>query len=147
MSTPVPPAPSVERPGDIEIYKQKYENFRHFDKLRWQMPGIALAISAGVVALSARPGMPLDLISLLLVLTAMGTAVCAYTVHRIRYRLEENREALIEVARRIGDTRVHGPESRSATRWLERFMWSVVVCAVIVAALFFAHNHGLISLR
>ena len=131
------------RASDIEIYKQKYENFRHFDKLRWQMPGIALAIGAGVVALASRSGVPLDLVSLLLLLLSMGTAVCAYTVHRIRYRLEENRAALIEVAHRLGDDHVHGPESRSATRWLERFMWCVVLCALVVAALLFAHNHGL----
>lgn len=116
-----------------EIYRQKYENFRHFDKLRWQMPGIALAIGAGVVAVAVRQGTPPPYVPVILVLMGLGTSVCAYAMHRIRFRLEENREALRKVGLQIGDTHVHGPEARSATRALELFLWCVAICAGLAA--------------
>jgi hypothetical protein len=119
--------------SDVEVYKQKYENFRHFDRLRWQMPGIAFAISAGVIALSVRPGVPLTLVTLLLLLMACGVGVCAFAMSRIRARLEENRTALIEVAVRVGDYRVARPGTASATFVLERFLWVVVTLSALVA--------------
>ena len=125
--------PVEKNKNNVEIYRQKYENFRHFDRLRWQMPGIALAIGAGVVAVSARPSVPLPLIVLVLVLMGSGTCVCAYSMRRIRVRIEENREALIDVGMLIGDNRIATPGKKSGTRSLERFLWLVAVCAFGVA--------------
>lgn len=126
--------PIEQNKNNIEIYRQKYENFRHFDKLRWQMPGIALAIGAGVVAVSARPKVPLLLITLMLILMGSGTCVCAYAMHRIRERLEENRKALIEVGELIGDNCIALPAKQSGTRSLQRFLLCVAACSFIGAA-------------
>ena len=35
---------------ELEIYKQRYETYRHFDKLRWQM--LQIAVGAGSVVLA-----------------------------------------------------------------------------------------------
>ena len=135
--------PAEQNKNNVEIYRQKYENFRHFDRLRWQMPGIALAIGAGVVAVSARPSVPLPLIMLVLLLMGSGTCVCAYSMRRIRARLEENRKALIEVAHLIGDDRIATPGTKSGTRSLERFLWCVAGCSFGVALILVLHWLGM----
>ncbi len=36
----------------LEIYRQKYEVFRHLDRLRWQLPTIALPAGGVVLGLA-----------------------------------------------------------------------------------------------
>jgi hypothetical protein len=45
---------------EIEIYRQRYETFRHLDKLRWQMLQFLIAIgTATALVIRSTPG-PLD---------------------------------------------------------------------------------------
>jgi hypothetical protein len=47
----------VGQEADLEIYKQRYETYRHLDKLRWQILQIVVAVgSAAVLTLRATPG-------------------------------------------------------------------------------------------
>ncbi|HUP62696.1 MAG TPA: hypothetical protein VNA69_20005 [Thermoanaerobaculia bacterium] len=94
--------------SDIEIYKQKYENFRHFDRLRWQAPGLALAITAGVLAILTQSEIRDWIASLLFFFLAIVMWLCAYLMKRINIRLEENRDVLEKVAAKIGDTDIPG---------------------------------------
>ncbi|MGH7489156.1 MAG: hypothetical protein ACREMY_26660, partial [bacterium] len=114
-----------------------------FDRLRWQMPGIALALSAGVIAVSVHTEIPLRVLAVVVMLMAIGVSVCAYAMRRIRHRLEENRLALIAVALRIGDPWVAIPEPHSGTRVLETFLWLVVACAAGMAVLIALHVNGI----
>ncbi len=111
----------------IEVYKQKYENFRHFDKLRWQAPGIALAIAAGVVAFSAREGTSPRMLSILLLVLGTLTCLCAFTMWRIGAQLEANREILDKAAKLVGDNDIPGRTRffRSATWYFQLFLWLV----------------------
>ena len=36
---------------NLEIYRQRYETYRHFDKLRWQMLQILVAIASATALL------------------------------------------------------------------------------------------------
>ena len=36
---------------NIEIYRQRFETFRHFDKLRWQMMQILVAVASATALL------------------------------------------------------------------------------------------------
>ena len=41
-------------PEQLEVYKQRYETFRHLDRLRWQMLQISVAVAPLIIAFGAR---------------------------------------------------------------------------------------------
>ena len=42
--------------GALEIYKQRYETYRHLDRLRWQMLQIAVGVGSLRILAFARSG-------------------------------------------------------------------------------------------
>ena len=87
-------------PEEIEIYKQRYETYRHLDKLRWQI--LQMAVGAGTLTLAfAREGPK----PAWWVLIAVGTMLClfAVTILRIRFGVDRNNEVLKSVASVVGD--------------------------------------------
>lgn len=119
---------------NIEIYKQKYENFRHFDRLRWQAPGIAFAIAAGVVAFSAREGTSPWVRSVLLIVLGILICLCAFTMRRIGVQLEVNTQVLDAAAKLIGDETIPKPQRHGAT-WFFQLFLSIVGSGCLVAGI------------
>jgi hypothetical protein len=122
------------QPDDVTIYQQKYEIFRHFDKLRWQTPGIAFAIATGVVAISIRKETPQVVMEYLLAIMGFGAIMCAYTMRRIGIQIEFNRTVLDMVARRIGDRGIpSGPPRRGATGVFQISLWVAGVVSILLS--------------
>jgi hypothetical protein len=41
---------ALDREFRLEAYRQKYLNFRHFDILRWQVPGLAFLVGGALLS-------------------------------------------------------------------------------------------------
>jgi len=127
---------TAEREIALEIYRQKYENFRHFDRLRWQSPGVGLATGSAVLALAREAdGLP----AWWALVIFGGLSILIYFVmFRIRKGLEKNRDALDFVARILGDDSVPPTMLRfGASWWFARFMFTLGVLSLVMAVVRF----------
>jgi len=102
----------------MEIYRQRYETFRHLDKLRWQMLQILVAIgTATTLILRSTSGTPEWWFFMFL---GLGLLVLAFAMHKINRGLQENGKVLRETGRAVGDNAIPDVSSqwRSAAHWL-----------------------------
>jgi len=103
---------------EIEVYTQRYETYRHLDKLRWQMLQIAVAAAPLSLALGrnadAHP-QPWAYAVVGLVLIVLG-----FVMERIRHGITENNRVLREAAAAVGDQFIPSPSSwrRSYSAWI-----------------------------
>lgn len=90
------------------VYVQKYENFRHFDSLRWQMPGLVFAVGGAIFGFAPRmgSGLPHYLASGMYGLFALAGV---FLMHRIRLGLRRNNTSLRRFAISLGDYSVRPP--------------------------------------
>jgi F0F1-type ATP synthase assembly protein I len=109
-------------PEWIEIYKERYETFRHLDRLRWQSPMIALVGGSALLGLTKAeqfiypPFWSFIIFAILCFLSA-------FLIFQIRKGVRKNDEALTEAAREIGDLRIPGStNSRGASWWFMLFL-------------------------
>jgi hypothetical protein len=93
-----------EREIALEIYRQKYANFRHFDTLRWQVPGVVIALYAIILNFAGDKGGPT--VAFLFFLFGLFALSCWWLLVRLRYNTSINTKALQEVARLLGDDTV-----------------------------------------
>ncbi len=109
-----------EKPTEaqLEIYRQRYETFRHLDKLRWQMLQIAIATGSVVLAFgtstSTRPEW-WTWAAVGVILLILGIAMI-----RIGNGVRKNGEALRNAGNTIGDTNIPKQlsNSRSVSFWI-----------------------------
>jgi len=118
----------------LEIYSQRYETFRHLDKLRWQMLQIAVATGAVVLALGKEgSSMPSWWIwaAIGLVFLLCGTAML-----KIGEGIRKNGVALHQAGKEIGDEEIPIPSTgwRSVSVWVAGIL---VIIGVICIALSF----------
>lgn len=101
----------------LEIYRQKYEVFRHFDSLRWHIPTFSLGAGSLLLGFAAKEGQ-----------TPAWWAFCvfgvlslfsSFAIYRVRKGLHKNHEALSAIACIIGDNYIPKTQKRfGATWWL-----------------------------
>lgn len=110
-----------EREIALEIYRQKYEVFRHFDRLRWQLPTIALPAGGAVLGLATDDlGWP-DWWAL--ILFGFMSSLVGFAIFRIRKGIHKNHDCILEIASQIGDYSVLKLKKRfGATWWFALFM-------------------------
>lgn len=94
----------------VQIYQQKYLQYRHFDILRWQVPGLVATL--GALILSFGVDRARFVLPWLLLAYAGFAYLCGYFLQRITYHHDVNTSALRRVARRLGDWSVPGPTAR-----------------------------------
>ena len=87
--------------NDIEIYRQRYETFRHLDRMRFQLLQILVAVGAAAALFSRFRTTPAEwwafaLIGLMLLL--IGNAMS-----KVSNGLWRNNEVLHDIAVKIGD--------------------------------------------
>jgi len=86
----------------LEVYRQRYETFRHLDKLRWQMLQILVAIgTATALVLRATPGAPEWWFSTLI---GGSLILIGWVIEKINQGVRMNQTALKKAAELIGDT-------------------------------------------
>lgn len=101
----------------LEIYRQRYETFRHLDKLFWQM--LQIAIAAGSIILAFGDGESSEpewwaLISIGLILIMLGSAML-----KIFRGRKKNGKVLHKAGIKIGDKDIPIRKSnwKSASYW------------------------------
>lgn len=85
-----------------QIYQQRYETYRHLDRLRWQMFQIAVATGSVVLAFGKGSGSTPDW----WVIAAVGVLFASFGIvmERIRCGISKNGDILRAAAEVIGDT-------------------------------------------
>ena len=89
--------------GQMEIYKQRYETYRHLDRLRWQMLQIAVGAGSLILAFARGDCKPdwwiFAVVGLLLVIFGM-------VMLRIGHGINMNSQVLSKAATAIGDANI-----------------------------------------
>ena len=92
----------VEQNNDLEIYKQRYDTFRHLDRLRWQMFQIAVITASLVMGIKGEPLANLHGV----IWVGMGTlfVFLGFAKLKISEEIMRNYFALKDSGRKIKDT-------------------------------------------
>ena len=103
-------------PDYAEVYRQRYETFRHLDRVRWQMLQIAVGIGSVVLAFGGDARGPQWW-----VVGAVGALLltCGVVMERIRGGIDKNGAVLRKVGARIGDHQI--PDTSG--RWFASSFW------------------------
>jgi hypothetical protein len=108
----------------LEVYRQRYETFRHFDTLRWQMLQTAVASAGIVLALgkdSIGAGMWWLWASVGGILLALGAAML-----KVNSGIIANSLMLKSAGEKLGDDRIPDQKKRrSVANWIALFMCSI----------------------
>ena len=107
---------------DKEIYRQRYETFRHFDRMRFQLLQILVAVGAAAALFFRFQTTPAEwwaftLIGLMLLL--IGNAMS-----KVSNGLWRNNEVLHDIAVKIGDNGIPKSVSKqkSVSYWISLFV-------------------------
>lgn len=115
----------------LEIYRQRYETFRHLDRLRWQMMQLLVAVlSASALVYRSSPNgvggwfwgfLGLAFLTIALVMT------------RISHGIARNGDVLREFGAKVGDDRIPDARDRlrSVAHWLTLAIGFGGVCCLI----------------
>lgn len=101
-----------------EIYKERYETFRHLDKLRWQM--LQLSVAAGSAVLAFGDVVTGSSADWKWAVTGFIFLVLGIAMIRIGNGIKANAEVLCEVGSQIGDKWIPKPtpNHRSVSFWI-----------------------------
>ena len=102
----------------LEVYRQRYETFRHFDKLRWQMLQILVAIGTATTLILRSTSGPLGW--WFFMFSGAGLVVLSIAMHKINQGLRKNGETLKAKGEAIGDTEIPEVSNQwcSIAHWL-----------------------------
>ena len=123
------------------IYIQRYETFRHLDRLRWLMFQIAIATSGAIIAVFRNFGklyyFPLLSIGSILLLTGIS-------MRRINLGIVKNGEFLHKIGKEVGDSEIPLPQFnvKSIAWWISWLMIIVGIVLIISWACLFALMEG-----
>lgn len=87
-------------PEKLEIYKQRYDTYRHLDRLRWQI--FQIAVGAGTLTLAFARGTDKPEWWVLMI---VGFMLCIFgkVMLRIGHGINKNGEVLHRIGNEIGD--------------------------------------------
>lgn len=109
--------------NQIEVYKQRYETYRHLDRLRWQM--LQIAVGAGSLILAFAGG---DSEPAWWIFAAVGLLLIIFgsVMLRIGHGINMNGKVLSKAASAVGDVDIPS----TSKRWKSVSFW--VACVLIV---------------
>ena len=110
---------------NLEIYRQRYETYRHFDKLRWQMLQILVAIASATALLLRYTTGTLEWWFFCLLGTSL--LIIGFVMIRIGNGIRANNKVLKKAAEAIGDNGIPTVSNpwKSVAHWI-----SVLVMAL-----------------
>ncbi|WP_337660568.1 hypothetical protein [Anderseniella sp. Alg231-50] len=113
--------------SDIEIYRQRYETFRHLDRLRWQMLQLLIALGTAVTFVLRTTSAPSQWWFFGLVGAILGTI--GFVMFRINSGARQNGRVLSQIGKRIGDDSIPNVSGK----WRTTSHWTAVliVCVAI----------------
>ena len=89
------------------IYTQRYETYRHLDKLRWFIFQIAISVIAGILVLK-NPAQESNIFAIGLVLFSSGLLMA-----KINHGIDKNNIVLQNVGLKIGDNSIPNPKKHN----------------------------------
>jgi len=104
----------------IEIYKQRYETFRHLDKLKWQMFQIAITIGPISLAVAEKYNqLSWGLLSVSIVWIILGLVM-----NKIQKGILRNGKTLQSAASKIGDLDIPNDNSKRKmiSEWVSKLL-------------------------
>lgn len=110
------------------IYIQKYETFRHLDRLRWLMFQIAIATSGAIIAVFSDFGklyyFPLFSIGAILLLAGIS-------MRKINLGIVKNGRVLHKIGKEIGDSEIPLPQFniKSIAWWIS---WLMIIIGIVL---------------
>ena len=117
----------------IEIYKQRYETFRHFDRLKWQMFQIAITVGPITLAVAEK----YNRLSWGLIAVGVVWVVLGFVMKKIQKGILMNRETLRMSAEVIGDQGI--PTNKHKRSMISEWVSTLLILAgFIVFPLAFA---------
>lgn len=124
----------ISKEAELEIYRQKYEVFRHFDNLRWQIPTLCISAGSLVIGFAAVKDSKPAWWSF--IIFGGLSLFSAFAVQRIRDGIEENRQVLTDVAKSIGDDKIPLQKGRFGASWWLCVILVLLGIGAIVGGLF-----------
>ncbi|WP_428543304.1 hypothetical protein [Profundibacter sp.] len=124
----------------VEIYNQRYETFRHLDKLRWQMLQLLVAIATATALVLRSTSGEIEWWFYLLLGIALVTL--AFVMLRIGSGIRNNAKALKVAAEAIGDNGMPdvSNEWKSIAHWIAVFVLGLgaflIGTAILMAGVF-----------
>ena len=113
---------------ELEIYKQRYQTYRHLDRLRWQMLQIAVGAGSLILAFAKGASTPewwvFSVVGLMLII--FGSAM-----FRIGHGIKMNGQVLSKAATLVGDTDIPSVSKwwKSVSFWIASILIvSGIVC-------------------
>ncbi len=129
----------------IEIYRQRYETFRYFDKLRWQMIQILVAIfSATALIMRLTEG---ALQWWFYFAIGISLVLLSWVMHKVNEGLKDNSLVLSKAAQAIGDHDIPdvSKKLKSVSHWIViivgivgalMVLWSIWLAKPLLVSLF-----------
>lgn len=115
----------MDKDAALEIYKQRYEVWRHLDKLRWQLVQLLVAVfSASALVVRATEGAIEWWFTLAL---SASLIAIAFSMHRISGGIRGNQKTLQTAAKIVGD--LDQPDVSKMGRSV--YHWITVVVGVV----------------
>ena len=117
----------------VAVYEQKYTMLRHFDLLRWQIPGLVFAVGGVLIGFSPKManGLPHYLP---LIFYGLFALLGWYVMYRIRYNLRLNSQILRRFEISLGDYGVLPPPGlKSASTWMHLLLMLAGVASILLA--------------
>ena len=115
---------------NLEIYRQRYETYRHFDKLRWQMLQILVAIASATALLLRYTTGTLEW--WFFCLLGISLLIIGFVMMRISDGIRANNKVLKKAAKAIGDNGI----PIVSNPWKSVAHWISVLVMVLGALLF-----------
>ena len=114
---------------NLEIYRQRYETYRHFDKLRWQMLQILVAIASATALLLRYTTGALEW--WFFCLLGASLLIIGFVMMRISDGIRANNKVLKKAAEAIGDNGIPA----MLNPWKSVAHWISVLVVVLGASL------------
>ncbi len=117
---------------ELEVYKQRYETYRHLDRLRWQM--LQIAVGAGSLILAFARG---DSKPEWLVFAVVGLMLIMFGVVmlRIGHGIKMNGQVLSKAAALVGDADIPSVSKcwKSVAFWIASMLIVIGVVCIVLA--------------
>lgn len=119
--------------SQTEVYRQRYETYRHLDKLRWQM--LQIAVAAGSLSLALGRSSDTQPNWWVFVIVGLVLIVLGLVMERIRHGISMNNEVLREVGPAVGDNGIPPLSTwrNSYSAWVAFSIIGLGVVSIIIA--------------
>jgi hypothetical protein len=124
---------TLDKEFRLAAYREKHSNFRHFDILRWQVPGIAFAVGGALLSFAPRAqnGLPIPAV---LAVYGVFAVLCWYLMFRVGWNLRRNNVWLRRYSLTFGDDSIPPkPRFKGAAVYVELFLLFVGGASLLLA--------------